>query len=451
MKGLVLRIVFLVIAISVLWTSQAVYAEQEKENVLLIYDSYAIGTSKEGNIDSLKRLLGGLGVNVTVVDSESYKKGDVDDFSYVILLRNQSAQTNGVDVLMHDMKQYKGKYLHIGTNPSEKLVNALQLKVQSKLSTTFNITIDGFNDSVLLSKDDVIITSFSDTIHTYGIVESELNGIHTPFGLNDGKYAYLSFYNNSDITEWATGYILKDWLNIIDQGKLYVMLTEVYPFSDFDKLREVSDTLYESGIPFLISSKPIFSNFDYPAARRYAETLKYLQSRNGTIIVDAPAVSYTISADLSVLRGNIASYIDFLASHEVAPLGATAEMYWFQDEYYMSEGLRFYDSTIMLPNIKVMSNQPTNTITTFESSLYSISLDKWREYASPKQLISDLPLNIVLTLNIEDLEGIDDQLKWLSGAWYQFHDYKSSAHRVATEQNVITSSQGILQINDTVV
>lgn len=451
MKHLVLRIVILVIGLSVLWTSQAVNAEQNRQNVLLVYDSYATGTPKEGNVDSLKRLLGGLGVNVTVLDSENYEQGDVDDFTYVIILRNQVAQTAGVDVLMRDIEQYQGKYLHIGINPSKQLVNGLQLTVQSKQSTTVNIIIDGFNDSLLLSKNDVIIQSFSENVHTYGTLESELDGIHAPYGLNNDKYAYLSFYNESDVSEWSAAYILKDWLNISDQGKLHVMLTDVYPFSDFGKLREISDTLYEAGIPFLVSSKPIFNNFDYPAAKRYAETLKYIQSRNGTIIVDTPAVYSANSGDLTILRKNIVSYIDFLVSHEVAPLGATAEMYWFQDKYYMSEGLAFYDSTIMLPNIKVMSNQPTNTVNTFDSSLYSISLDKWKGYASPSQLISDLPLNIVLTLDIDELEGIDDQLRWLSGAWYQFHDFKSSAHRVTTEKNVITSSQGILQINDAVV
>jgi len=451
MKHLVLRIVIIVIGLSVLWTNQSVNAKQNRQNVLLVYDSYATGTSKEGNVDSLKRLLGGLGVNVTVVDFENYEHGDVVDFAYVIILRNQSAQTAGVDIVMRDIEQYQGKYLHIGTNPSQQLVNTLQMTVQSKQSTTVNIAIDGFNDSLLLSKEDVIIESSSETVHSYGILESELDGIFAPYGLNNDKYAFLSFYNDSDISEWAAGYILKDWLNIVDQGKLHVMLTEVYPFSDLNKLREISDTLYEAGIPFLVSTKPIFNNFDFPAAKRYAETLKYIQSRNGTIIVDAPAVSSTISADISILRSNIASYIDFLASHEVAPLGATAEMYWFQDQYYMSEGLAFYDSTIMLPNIKVMSNQPTNTITTFDSSLYSISLDKWKEYASPSQLINDLPLNIVLTLDIEELEEIDEQLRWLSGAWYQFHDFKSSAHRITTEKNMITSSQGILQINDAVV
>lgn len=451
MKRLVLRIVIGLIGITVLWTNQNVYAEQQMKSVLLVYDSYATGTSKEGNVDSLKRLLAGIGVHVTVVDSENYQRGDVDYFSYVIVMRNQSAHTPGIDKLMQDIEHYTGSYLHIGPNPSKQLVDALQLKLQSKLATTVNITIDGYHDTLRFSKEDTMIESFSKAAHSYGILESELDDIHASYGLYLNRFAYLSFYNHSDVSEWAAGFVLKDWLHVTDQGKLHVMLTDVYPFSDLDKLREISDTLYEAGIPFLVSSKPIFSNFDYPAAKRYAETLKYIQSRNGSILVDAPAVSYTISADLTVLRGNLASYIDFLANNGVAPLGATAEMNWFEDEYYLSEGLGFYNSAIMLPNVKVMRNQPTNKVTTYQSSLYSIGLDEWKQYASPKQLISNPPFNIVLTLNMDNLEEVEKQLQWLSGAWYQFGDYKSTVHRVATEHNTISSNQGVLQVNDTVI
>src|SRR5690606_1239632 len=156
------------------------------------------------------------------------------------------------------------------------------------------------------------------------------------------------------------------------------------------------DRLYEAGIPFIVSTKPLFSNFDYPAAKRYVETLRYLQARNGSILIDAPAVADTISADLSVLTDNITSYIHFLAEHDVAPLGATAEMYCFQHQYYTAEGLDFYDSVTMLPNVNVMSNMPTDTLSAYSSSLYSINVAEWQTYARSQPVPSTMPLNIAL-------------------------------------------------------
>ncbi|MEK4251499.1 hypothetical protein [Paenibacillus sp. FSL W7-1287] len=422
--------------------------EQQAPNVLLVYDSLAVGSAKEGNVDALKRLLGGMGAVVKIVDAERYVSGTMESYSHVILLRNHADWSYDTEELMQELAQYEGGYLHIGPGPTEQLATALNLELKAQLPITIRMKMDAFSDTITLDNDKLFVASSATKAHTYGSLQYGDESTDTSYGARQGRFAYIPFYYKGDMSEWAAGYVFNDWLNIEQQGHVYVLLTEVYPFSDLDMLRELSDRLYEAGIPFIVSTKPLFSNFDYPAAKRYVETLRYLQARNGSILIDAPAVADTISADLSVLTDNITSYIHFLAEHDVAPLGATAEMYWFQDQYYTAEGLDFYDSVIMLPNVKVMSNMPTDTLSAYSSSLYSINVDEWQTYARSQQVISTMPFNIALTLDMqEELDVLEQQLTWLTKSWTAYSDYKAGNHRVITDKDEIVAKQGRLRIN----
>jgi len=422
--------------------------ELQQEQVLLVYDSLALGSAKEGNVDALKRLLSSMGAKVTTIASEQYEQGMLKHFTHVIVMRNQADPIYQSEVLTKDMEQYDGSYMHIGSNPPAQLVNTLSLELKRMTSEIVSMEIDNFSGAVTLDHTSMVVASTANEVNTYGSIYTNRKDDASPYGVKLGRFAYMPFYNKGDMSEWAAGYVLKDWLNIQQQGSMHVMLREVYPFSDLDKLRELSDQLYKAGIPFIVSTKPLFSNFDYPAALRYAETLKYMQSRNGSILVDAPAVANTISADLSVLKHNMTAYIHFLAEHAVAPLGATAEMYWFQDQYYTAEGLSFYDSVIMLPNEKVMSYLPTNTVAAYPSSMYSIPVDQWQQYASKEQVIQSMPFNIALTLNMQDDPALlEQQIEWLAESWTVYSDYKASNHRVTTEQDEINAEQGQLKVN----
>lgn len=446
----------LMACIIVLWHDSAdvsYAAEQQARQVLLIYDSLAAGSEKEGNVDALKRLLGGMGAEVKTVAAEQYEPGTLKHYSYVIVMRNKAERMFDSDTLMHDLEQYKGSYMHIGSSPPQQVIEALGLELQEGPVETVNLVLDLFSGTITLDHNAALIASTASEVNTYGSVYSSYDKDNaSPYGAKLGRFAYITFYNEGDISEWAASYLFKDWLGVQQQGSIYVMLREVYPFSDLDKLRELSDQLYEAGIPFIVSTKPLFSNFDYPAAERYAETTKYMQSRNGSILVDAPAVANTISADLSVLKQNMTSYIHFLAEHDVAPLGATAEMYWFQDQYYTAEGLSFYDSVIMLPNEKVMSYLPTDTVNAYPSSMYSMNVDQWQQYATKEQKIQSMPLDVVLTLNmLDDPEVLEQQIAWLAQSWTVFSDYKARNHRVTTEHDEIVAEQGQLKINGQVV
>lgn len=82
--------------------------EQQAPNVLLVYDSLAVGSAKEGNVDALKRLLGGMGAVVKIVDAERYVSGTMESYSHVILLRNHADWSYDTEELMQELAQYEG-------------------------------------------------------------------------------------------------------------------------------------------------------------------------------------------------------------------------------------------------------------------------------------------------------------------------------------------------------
>lgn len=43
-----------------------------------------------------------------------------------------------------------------------------------------------------------------------------------------------------------------------------------------------------------MSAGPVFYNQDFQAAKNYAEILRYVQAKNGTIMMNVPAVTYGI-------------------------------------------------------------------------------------------------------------------------------------------------------------
>lgn len=73
-------------------------------------------------------------------------------------------------------------------------------------------------------------------------------------------------------------------------NKTYILIDEIYPFSDLNMLCQTADKFYNSGINFIVSVMPIYENFDYPAFKSYAQVLRYIQYKGGSIVLHNPIV-----------------------------------------------------------------------------------------------------------------------------------------------------------------
>lgn len=111
------------------------------------------------------------------------------------------------------------------------------------------------------------------------------NGEQTPFAAKCDEGWYIPWYNTNGLSAIALAEIIGEYCGSGEGGELFVVIDEIYPFSDLTALKETSDLLYGAGVPFIARVMPVYNNLDYPAFARYADALRYVQSRNGTIVI----------------------------------------------------------------------------------------------------------------------------------------------------------------------
>ncbi|WP_338554400.1 hypothetical protein [Paenibacillus sp. KS-LC4] len=439
--------------------SLAAAAEREAEpiRVLLLYDSLALGTPKAGNVEALQQQLAAFGAEVTLLSVDGYFSGMLEPYSKVILVRNAADMELKNEAFVHDRAAYRGDYFHIGEQLPAEWQEALHIGTERTLSEeTMRLAIGPFSDETVRVQSYPYIvmqqaTAGQQQAEAYGsfaIVQGDGAAVSSPYAVRNAHAAYVPYFQKGNLSELAMSYVLKDWLGLDEPGQTYLLFKEIYPFSDLTLLARMADTLYEAGIPFVVSVQPVFSNFEFPAMQRYLETLKYVQSRNGAILVNAPVVASTIGQNDQTLQTKMTSFIDVLAAYGIAPLGMGAEMYWAYDKEYAADGMDFFNSAVLLPNKKLMYRSQTNVSKAFASSLYSISPSYLAGFEHHGKAWEPFPMNTALTYDFAENEAqLNADLTAIIESWMIFADYKQSKHEVRTETNVILSEGGQMTIN----
>ncbi|HEY4391134.1 MAG TPA: hypothetical protein VGN02_07270 [Paenibacillus sp.] len=420
-------------------------ARTSSPSILIIYDSLDVGTEQEGNVEVLKRLLAAFQVQVTVQSIDTYTSGELKGYSGLIEVQNRSDLTDEDSDYFKDLQSYSGDILYIGGSPRSKLIHTLGLQVQA-VEKMADLSIGPFAEkSIHLTS---IYNSNAPDVQRYGTLK--VQDANYAYGMSKGGYAYVPFLEKDTLSEMALSYVLKGWLQHGENGHNYLLFKEIYPFSNLPLLERMSDELFEAGIPFIISVHPVFNNTDYPAMKRYINTLKYVQSRNGTILVESPVVATTIQdLDRSLYR-QMEHFIDVLAEAGVVPLGMGTEMYWSYDEHFVQEGMSFFDSVVLFPDKRPIHKEELNRSQAFHSSLYSVTQPYLQRYLIDGRMIDPPSMNMAITYDFvqteEELESLTNQLR---NSWINFDDYKNEAHLVTTEANQLGSERGSLVLNGT--
>lgn len=414
-------------------------------DVLIVYDSLGVGTEHEGNVEALKRLLAAFRVRVTAESIDSYTPGSLKGYSKLIEVQNRAELMEENHDFFADLNSYQGDFLFIGEKPGAKLARTLGLHAKTSPMAS-DLSIGPFAEKY------VNVPSLWDSsqagVHRYGELKVPGSDSTYPYGVRKGKYAYAPFLKKDALSEVALSYVLKDWLQEERKGHFFLVFKEIYPFSDLELLERMSDEMFEAGIPFIVSVHPVFSNTDYPAMKRYIHTLKYVQSRNGTVLVESPVVASTIQDLDRSLHRQMEHFVDVLAQEGVLPLGMGAEMHWTYDEHYVSEGMPFFDSVILYPDEHPIYKAKRNRSEAFRSSLYSVDQAYMQRYLADGRLLEPLPMDTAITVDFVQKETeLDSLMDGLKNGWIIFDDYKREAHRVKTATNEIRSESGTLTLN----
>lgn len=414
--------------------------------VLLLYDSLANGTAKEGNVEALQRLLAAFGIEVTAASFDRYEPGTLGKYEQVIGVRNAADITELKAEFVKDFAAYNGAYTHIGARLPDTLRQSLGVQEERRGRDTIRLTIGSLSQPAIAVNEMPYIVQADGA--GYGSIISDSGGKTSPYAVLKGQAAYIPYFEKGNLSEIAASYVIKDWLGVKGQSGYYVLFKNVYPFSNLDNLNRLADRMYEAGIPFIVSAMPVFSNIEYPAMQRYLETLKHVQSRNGTIVVNAPVVTWPIGEDSMNLSDQMTLFIDALAGYGIAPLGIGAEMYWAYDRVYSDRGMSYFDSIVQFPNGQLRHRAKTDTAKAFRSSVYTIRAEELRKFEQAGKVREPLPMNAAITFDFpEDAQQLEDTIRTIASDWTTFADYKKEAHTVRTAANEISSAKGQLRIN----
>jgi uncharacterized protein YdaL len=431
------------VMVNVFSASPVAQATSQGSHVLVIYDSLAKGTIREGNLDVLERLLAAYGIQTTQTTFDHYKTGQINAYTKVITVHNATDLPITNKAFITDYSVYSGDILHIGESVPSRLQEVLGIRPQTTGPKSVQLEVGSFSQQMLLNNIPVI----SQKTSPYGTLRME-DGTRVSFATHEKGMAYAPYLHKGDLSELAVSSLLKAWLGVQEEGHLYLIFKEIYPFSDLDLLEQMADKLYESGIPFMVSVRPVFRNTNFPAMKRYLETLKYVQAKNGSIVVHAPVVASTAGATGSGLKQNMSDFIDSLAEYGIAPLGIGAYSYWSYDKLYTAEGMSAFDSTILFPTTEKPYREKSDTSASYSSSLYSMPLDYLRQFEYKGLPLQALPMNTAITFDFSDDKKIlVDMLHQITASQMIFVDYKNTAHVVRTQSNTVVSQNGTLLIN----
>ncbi|AIQ71547.1 hypothetical protein [Paenibacillus graminis] len=417
------------------------------QRVLLLYDSLAKGTVREGNVSELQRLLSAMGSQVTLLSLDHYEPGTMDSFARVITVMNAADLAPANRSYLEDTERYTGQALYVGYHPPARLLKDMQLTTGTADEDLADLTVGEFTASNLQVRDMAYIAAVK-AERTYGSFTLKSSGRKLPFAASAGSYTYVPYLERDNASVVGMSYVLREWLGGKTVPQTFLVLKEIYPFSDLDLLEETADRLYKAGIPFIASVRPVFSNTGFPAMQRYLDALKVVQSRNGSILVNAPEVMPSINSNDHTLGQKMGGFVNLLVKNGIAPLGIGANLYWSYDREYAEAGMDFFDSAVLFPDKTVLHMEPSNVSKAFPSSLYSLTPEFLQELHYSSHAMPQLPLNTAITAELpEDEAGLDALLETLERQWVSFADYKQGLHKTVTDENTVVSEDGVVLVN----
>lgn len=120
----------------------------------------------------------------------------------------------------------------------------------------------------------------------------------------------------------------------------YMVLNQVYPFQDPDKLLNIVQYMIDRKQPFVISVMPVYNNGNYPAMQHFCEVLRYAQANGGVILMHSP-INQMTEFDVDLMNEYITTAIQIYMDQGVYPMGLQISENWLFDEAAIEIASRF--------------------------------------------------------------------------------------------------------------
>ncbi len=404
MQNRVIKVLFLVFLSMIIVfgfnTSQKVNAAENKDQVMLVYDSE--NTTDKGNkkIDALQRVLTSMNLKVRTLSQSKYKSGMLTKKYLGIISMVNWDQVGFVNKsFIKDRNNFSGIKLHIGNNISKDEVSSLGAKSSKLYQQQLTLKNKGSSQILPFSETITVLTDLPDGSQTIGVLNTQQPDLKTyGYGIINGKNGYLPYFDSTGLSYLTAVEMISKLF--AKQGSFLPMLTitGVSPISDLKMLDKVSEFCYKNKIPFAISTTSVADNTGMKAFTRFTSELRNIENRGGIIFIKSPEVAGS-GNNSSELRQVLTSYIVSLAKDKVYPVGISTDGFWNQDKILRKNFLMSADHWILLPNSNVTYLKQDNRSQIADmsylgikaSSLKDVKKSAKTKFTTPTAILFPLP------------------------------------------------------------
>lgn len=330
-------------------------AADKPAHILVVYPEEADHINGDDGPAALARVIVSLGYECDYLEAENARE-HISEYEQVIWCA--TAESERLDPTM--LNGYKGHLLVLGDAYGLENVG-LYCPSTTRNSISGAASYSFYDDIVFSSSVPLLHPGlFEDADYTAGNLETANGPLPLVSARGDRRYIALCDYTSEfakavlmqEISSWLWPYDSK--MHVYTE---YIVLDEVYPYTDLDRLTEVVEYLTDNHISFVISVMPIYQNSDYPAMQRFCEILRFAQSSDGAVILHAPIVQNGLDTEQLAQQLTIGtmSYID----NGVYPLAIEIPSEWIFSKDITSLLGRY--RTVFLADMDAFPNHPVDS------------------------------------------------------------------------------------------
>ncbi len=175
-------------------------------------------------------------------------------------------------------------------------------------------------------------------------------GSYYPLCAKQDALTYLAYFDSASrpmtmllatlITQWLWPYESPP-----HKYGAFLVLDNMYPFEDLEKMKQLVAIIREQGLPFAITVMPVYDNGSYPSMKRFCEFLRYAQSQGAAIVLRSPLVRLNSVEPEEVIQRLTLAYEIYL-QYGIFPIALEAPDYYAFTEEGLEILRRFH--TVLL-------------------------------------------------------------------------------------------------------
>lgn len=213
-------------------------SERDDNRVLLVYDSQNTVEQGEKKIDTLQRMLAGMGLKVKTVKESEYQKGELNhSYQGVITMINWKQASLDNPTFVKDCNQYDGVKLHIGEGLDRTEQKQLQVKLKTIYQQQFILSDDSSTEMLPFVERMDVLTGVPKQAQSYGMLKTQNNeGQSYKYGVINRKQGYLPFFNNKGLGLITASKMIAILFNRQEEAKPLLTITDVSTYSNLKLL-----------------------------------------------------------------------------------------------------------------------------------------------------------------------------------------------------------------------